>query len=208
MKIDISIPSKKLLSRLDPAALSPEFEAAERKLAQAEEETAKARKELAEFSAILEELPTEVILGRAPADAVEEMVTRERAAALTLKAQEERRELARRDLADAQAETRVAVIAEGARLCELLKKMVDPIVPLLEAVKELDYEISRRVSAANMNPERGAEFPRERLPDVKWPRSLMDDQALKSWMESSPQETEEQRNRAAREEIERSAGPD
>ena len=182
---EITIPSKKkLLARLEnPTELSPELAGVELALSKAEEETNRARKELQELSASVERLPNEIIAGRSPDSALEEMITRERTQALLLKSREGVLEGARQDLADAQAKARALVVEEGRRVCEELKKVVAPVLPLLEVVKDLEYEVERLVKVANMDPSRGFEFPREQLPAIEWPTCVIHEQAARSWME-------------------------
>ncbi len=188
MKIELTTPSKKLLARLEnPTELFPELASVELALSKAEEETNRARKELQELSATLEALPGEIVEGRAPTSAVEETAVKERSAALVLKAREQKLEVARHDLADAQIEGRALVVAEGKRLIELLKKMVEPVIPLLEAVKSLEYSIEGAIAAANMDPSRGFEFPREQLPAIEWPTCVIHEQAANSWKETASQ---------------------
>ncbi len=178
LKINLEIPeATEILERLDPVTINPERAGAELAVEKADEQCNAARKELQELSANIEHLPEEVIAGRAPESAVEEMVSRERAQALVLKAREGKLEGARQDLADAQAKARALVIEEGRRAIDLLKKAVAPVIPLLEAVKDLEYEVERLVTAANMNPERGVEFSREQLPAVEWPQCVVHEQA-------------------------------
>ena len=63
-------------------------------------------------------------------------------------------------------------------MCEELRKMVSPIIPFLEAVKDLEYEVEARVTAANRNPATGFEFARgEPLAAVEWPQCVADEQA-------------------------------
>ncbi len=184
MKIELAIPSKKLLERLDPVVLCPKVAEAELAVEKAEAAMGQARAELTELSHTLEELPAEIISGKVPQSALEETVAKERSQALILKSREGALEVARLDLENAKVEARALVIEEGCRLCELLKKAISPVIPLLEVVKEMDYEIEARVAGANYNPARAQEYARKPLPKIEWPLSLGDEQNVMAGRET------------------------
>ncbi len=163
----------------------PDVISAEDALTAAKKAADDARKRLAELSHLCESLPHAIVEGRAPQSALQENIDSERSCALVLKSHEGKIESAREDLEFARAEGRDKLLDEAAKIIEHLKKVVAPILPVLEATKAIEYEVESIIDVAFLDPATGTPRPRAQLAAILWPESVRDEQAARSWMETA-----------------------
>lgn len=176
----IEIPNiDELLEKLDPATVSPQLAKAERELTKVETECDRGRRELAELSALLSNLPDAIIQGRAPQSSLQEAIDGERAAALLLKSREAEVEAAREAVEAARTAARGLVVDEANKLLTNLREMIKSIIPLLEASVDLEYQIEDCLIRAHRNPA-GVPHAREPSPSVTWPMCLQDNELAKA----------------------------
>ena len=182
VKLAIELPG---LSEVVKLLEQPNATAAEDALGNVKKQATDARTRLSELGSICRNLPDEIIAGRARSTALEEVLVEERSGALQLKAIDKKVEAARAAVEAARAEGRDMLLAEAAKIIEHLKKTISPVLPVLELVQSLEYEIERCVDVAFLNPLTGTAHPRKQLPALEWPQSLVDEQSGFSWREGA-----------------------